>query len=292
MSPLPEFYPSTSDLPFNSACLSGRFLLQWPDLASEGEGYWLLVMAGELLLREDANGLSLPQGATLPDEIVVATQPLHCGQWDGLPCRVAAVSRDFILPPGWVRESFSAARPRLPIEMVSLGALAQQILAWEKKSRYCSSCATPTIRIADGWGKSCPECNMMRFPALHPCVIVLIRRPGEVLLARKAEWPDGRYGLVAGFVDFGESLEETVLREVKEETGVSVQDIRYIGSQAWPFPNQLMAGFTAEYAGGELCVDHHELEDARWFPVTNLPELPPPRSIARYLLDHHLVGDE
>ena len=288
MSPFPSHYLSSSDLPFNSTCLAGRFNPQPPDAAREGEGYWLLIMAGELLLREDAAGLHLPQGATFPAGIVVAAPPLHIGIWDGLPCRVAPVPRDLSLPAGWVRESFSVAAPRLSIELASLAALAQQILRWEKKSRYCGTCGGLLTRIASGWGKSCPDCQALRFPAIHPCVIVLIHRPGELLLVRKAEWPEGRYGLVAGFLDFGEAFEEAVDREVREETGVTVKNIRYIGSQAWPFPSQVMAGFIAEFAGGELCIDSHELADARWFPLDALPELPPPRSIARYLLDQHL----
>lgn len=258
-----------------------------PDADRAGEGYWFLIMGGELLLRADAAGQHLPSGATLPEGMVAAAAPLHFGSWDGLPCRVASISRDLDLPVGWVRESFSAAVPRLSIDLASLAALAQQILYWEKNSRHCGVCATPLTRISAGWGKSCPACHSLRFPALHPCVIVLIHRPGELLLARQAQWPTGRYGLVAGFLDFGESLEEAVIREVREETGVEVKDLRYIGSQSWPFPSQVMAGFTAEYAGGALCVDRNELEDARWFPLDNLPELPPPRSIARYLLDLH-----
>ena len=288
MSPFPRHYPSTLHLPFNSTCLTGRFTPQPPNAAREGEGYWLLIMGGELLLREDATGLHLPQEETLPAGLDAAAPPLHIGVWDGLPCRVAAISRNSSLSPGWVRESFSAAVPRLSIEFASLAALAQQILRWEKESRYCAACGGGMSRVGDGWGKCCPDCQTLRFPAIHPCVIVLIHRPGELLLARKAEWPAGRYGLVAGFLDFGESLEEALVREVLEETGVSVKNIRYIGSQAWPFPGQIMAGFTAEYAGGELCVDPHELEDARWFSLDALPELPPSRSIARFLLDQHL----
>ena len=288
MSPFPSHYLSTVNLPFNSTCLAGRFIPQPPDADREGEGYWLLIMAGELLLCADAGGLSLPQGATLSAGIVTATPPLHIGLWDGLPCRIAPVSRAVPLPDGWVRESFSAAVPHLAIELVSLAALAHQILRWEKSSRYCGSCGGTLSRIAGGWGKGCPTCQALRYPAIQPCVIVLIHRPGELLLVRKAEWPLGRYGLVAGFVDLGEALEETLLREVREETGITVKNIRYIGSQAWPFPSQLMAGFSAEYAGGDLCVDCHELEDARWFSLDDLPELPPPRSIARYLLNQHL----
>lgn len=109
-----------------------------------------------------------------------------------------------------------------------------------------------------------------------------------MLLTRKANWVAGRYGLVAGFVEPGECLEETVVREVMEETGIVVKNIRYVGSQSWPFPSQIMTGFVADYAGGEIQVDMTELEDARWFSRDELPLLPARRSIARFLLDHHL----
>jgi NAD+ diphosphatase len=106
-------------------------------------------------------------------------------------------------------------------------------------------------------------------------------------MARKAEWPEGRYSLVAGFLDFSESLEEAVAREVMEETGIQINNIRYIGSQGWPFPSQMMAGFVADYVSGEVQVEEKELEDAGWFSVDDLPNLPPKRSIARYLIDSY-----
>jgi NAD+ diphosphatase len=118
-----------------------------------------------------------------------------------------------------------------------------------------------------------------------------VKRGNEFLLTRKSVWPAGRYSLVAGFLDFGESLEECVQREVKEETGIEVRNIRYVGSQNWPFPSQLMAGFIAEYAGGEIAVDHEELEDARWFCVNAMPaSLPAERSIARWIIDSYVLG--
>ena len=142
--------------------------------------------------------------------------------------------------------------------------------------------------MAGEWGRSCIPATTTRFPAIHPCAIVLVTRPGEVLLTRKSNWAANRYSLVAGFQEFGESLEETAIREVAEETGVKVSNVRYLGSQCWPFPSQVMVGFVADYVDGEIQVDTAELEDARWFSVNDLPALPPKRSIARYILDKTL----
>jgi NAD+ diphosphatase len=116
-------------------------------------------------------------------------------------------------------------------------------------------------------------------------VIILVVDGDRCLLARKAGWAPGRYALVAGFVDNGESLEGAVAREVEEEVGVRVRDIRYVGSQNWPFPSQLMIGFVATWAGGEIRIDRDELEDARWFPRDRLPDGPSRHSIARFILD-------
>ena len=132
-----------------------------------------------------------------------------------------------------------------------------------------------TERIAGEWGKRCPRCRYEHYPHLHPAVIVLVRTAPR---ASSPARPAGRRALrlVAGFVDNGESFEGCVAREVKEEVGVDVTDIRYVGSQNWPFPSQLMVGFVARYAGGEIALDPEELEDARWFPVDALRALPPP----------------
>jgi NAD+ diphosphatase len=122
-------------------------------------------------------------------------------------------------------------------------------------------------------------------------VIVLIRDGDRILLTRKSFWAKGRYGLVAGFVDIGESLEAAACREIREEVGVEVRDLQYVASQYWPFPSQLMVGFVATYAGGTVRPDHTELEDARWFSVTDLPDLPGTHSIARFILDHYARSD-
>lgn len=278
---LPDSYPSPLHLPFNTAALGDRFTPAPPDADPGDEGTLVLLRGQEMLVNWSDDRPSLPGGS--PE-----TGSLYIGTWDGRPCRVLSWEKDAPPPPGCTAENLLATEPQIPIDLLTLGGTAGQILHWEKNSRRCSRCAGEMSRLPGEWGKKCRDCGYDHFPHIHPCVIVLVRRPGEVLLARKANWPAGRYGLVAGFLDFGECFEEAVVREVREETGVEVRDVRYVGSQSWPFPSQIMAGFTAEYAGGEVKVEEKELEDARWFPVDQLPILPPRRSIARWLLDNSL----
>jgi NAD+ diphosphatase len=176
---------------------------------------------------------------------------------------------------------------RLPDELLSLGGMAMQLLWWESTSGHCPRCGEPTACIPGEWGKQCPRCRYEHYPHLHPAVITLVRDGSRVLLARKAGWAPGRYALVAGFVDNGESLEGAVAREVKEEVGVEVTDVQYVGSQNWPFPSQLMIGFVARYAGGEITIDKEELEDARWFDCDKLPNGPSRHSIAGFIIANH-----
>lgn len=287
---LPDSYPSPQHLPFNATCLEEKFRLMPPDRDPGGEGLWLALRGTELLLRQTGEGFSLPQGE-LPS-FLDATRgpPFFLGTWQGRPCRALRLPREQDLPEGFVVENLLAAEPRIGIGLLTLAGTAGMALHWERGSRHCSHCGGAMERLPDEWGKKCLACGYGHFPHIHPCIIVLVRRQGKILLTRKASWPEGRYSLVAGFIDFGECLEEATAREVREETGVEVREIRYVGSQCWPFPSQLMAGFVAEHAGGEVRVDEKELEDARWFPVDRLPLTPPRRSIARYLIDTYGRG--
>ena len=289
MSPLPERFDSPVHLPFNAAALRGKYRAAPPDADPGGPGVWVLLRGGELLVSEEG------EDPVLPEELLAApgdraTPPLYIGTWEGRPCRALRWGREQELPAGLRPESLLAGDPQLPIDLLSLGGTAGQILHWQRLSRYCSRCGGALEPLAGEWGKRCPDCDYSHFPHIHPCAIVLVRRGRELLLTRKAQWPAGRYSLVAGFVDFGECLEECARREIAEETGIEVKNIRYVGSQCWPFPSQLMAGFVAEYVGGDVRVDERELEDARWFSIDALPLLPPRRSIARYILDGALEG--
>lgn len=291
MTPLPDFYPSPLHLPFNSTALQRDFVLAPPDADPGGPGFSVLLRGGDLLVEPAGEGHRLPSGFFPLGAGEGEVAPLYLGLWQGRPCRALFWTKDRDVPPGLVAESLLAAEPQLSIELLSLGGRAGQILHWEKNSRCCSRCGAATVPVPGEWGKKCSGCGYAHYPHIHPCVIVLVRRGKELLLTRKAEWPPGRYSLVAGFVDFGECFEEAVVREVREETGIAVRNVRYLGSQCWPFPSQVMAGFVADYAGGEVVVEEKELEDVRWFTPEALPQLPPRRSIARYIIDRALAGD-
>jgi NAD+ diphosphatase len=276
-------YPDTVNLPFNSAAIRDGFTPLKPgDAAPEGPGFWLVLQGSALVVGE---GFRLPEGDR-PAWLDPVVRSLCIGLWRGKPLRAATIGRGSCLSPPFVAEPFNAVADRLDDRLLTLGGLAHQILHWERVAVVCSRCGGGLDPIPGTWGKKCRSCRHEYFLPVHPCVIVFVRRGDEFLLVRKADWPSGRYSLIAGFVEPGESLEECVHREVGEEAGVTVKNLRYVGSQNWPFPSQLMAGFVADYAAGEIRIDEAEIEDARWFSAIAMPEsLPARRSIARYIID-------
>jgi NAD+ diphosphatase len=165
---------------------------------------------------------------------------------------------------------------------------AMHLVEWDRTSRFCGRCGARTEPRGEERAKQCTGCGTLIFPRISPAVIVLIERGDQVLLARAARFPESLYSVLAGFVEPGESLEETVHREIEEETGILVKDVRYFGSQPWPFPDSLMVGFTARYKSGEIRVDGKEILDARWFSVDDLPQIPGRVSIARKLIDRFI----
>jgi NAD+ diphosphatase len=288
-------FRDATHLPFNRESLAGQFVPAKNDEEPEDRrGTWLLVQESTLLARHgnSPGEWRLPQ-APLPEDLDHVLDPVvYLGTYRGDPCWAAGVPSGIQSPAGFEWESLLPAHVRLADDALSLGGLALQAIHWERTSRHCPRCGAGTSRMRGESGKRCPQCAYEHYPHLHPAVIVLIRDGDRVLLTRKSFWPKGRYGLVAGFVDVGESLEGAAEREVWEEVGIGIRDLRYAGSQYWPFPSQLMIGFTAQYSGGEITVNRNELEDAQWFSVQALPELPPRLSIARFLLDRYCAVRE
>jgi NAD+ diphosphatase len=168
----------------------------------------------------------------------------------------------------------------------TLAGRAVQLVDWARTHRYCGRCATPTEPSRGERARRCPACGLLAFPRLAPAMITLVERDdGRVLLARNKNFPMPMFSLLAGFVEPGETLEEAVARETLEEVGVVVDDIRYWGSQPWPFPHSLMIGFRARYVSGDIVCQEDEIAEADWFAHDDLPMVPPNMSIAGRILE-------
>ncbi len=276
----------SNSLPFNTSMIRGLFTPLSPEQEPDDTpGFWVVLQGSSLLLLAGAQEAQLPEGP-LPTGVVPQAEPLRIGLWQGKPLRAVRIAPDATLPVEYEKLPFQGPDTQLDNTLATIAGRAAQILHWEHRSRFCSHCGGLLTRIPGGWGKRCRSCGDEHFPHIHPCIIVLVRRGTDLLLIRNAAWNPGRFSLVAGFLDFGESLEECVQREVREEAGIEVTNIRYVGSQCWPFPSQEMIGFLADYAGGEVRPDGVEVVEADWFPEDALPMSPGgKRSISRWILD-------
>ncbi|MDF5727627.1 MAG: NAD(+) diphosphatase [Rhizonema sp. PD38] len=248
---------------------------------------WWFAFMGNKLLVECVGILThqIPLAMELAEIGVKPVRTQFLGTLDNQECYCAELPKDTIAPAGMTFNGLRELFGSLEEDFFSLSGLAFQISEWDRTHQYCGHCATQTTQLPDQRAKRCLNCGLVNYPRLSPAVIVLVTRNEDLLLARSHRFPKSLYSVIAGFVEPGESLEETVIRETYEETGISVKDIRYFGSQPWPFPNSLMIGFTATYADGEILIDSQELADAAWFNKHNLPQIPPKLSIARKLID-------
>jgi NAD+ diphosphatase len=230
-----------------------------------------------------------------PDDVAPSAPRLLLGVLDGAACWAVDLDggEDALVGVGLDLDTdlvpLMALHGQVDDARWTLAGRAVQLVEWERTHRFCGRCATPTDAAPGERARRCPACGLLAFPRLAPAVITLIERDGEALLARNATFPMPMYSCIAGFVEPGETLEETVHREVREEVGVELTDVRYADSQPWPFPHSLMIGFEATWAAGEIAVDGVEIVDAQWYRPDDLPMIPPPLSIARTLIDRWIA---
>ncbi|HWQ66187.1 MAG TPA: NAD(+) diphosphatase [Methanospirillum sp.] len=192
------------------------------------------------------------------------------------------------LPAGYRLVPLRSLFEEVSEDILSIAGRAVQLIRFITTTRYCGKCGAENELKSDELAKVCPSCGLLTFPRLSPAIIVRITDGARILLARSPQFPEGMYSVVAGFVEPGESLEIAVHREVFEEVGVHITDLKYFGSQPWPFPDSLMIGFVARYLSGDVRADGVEIADARWFENDALPELPGKISISRALIDDFL----
>ena len=233
----------------------------------------------ELLLRQTADGFEIPQGDEPPVELKPWT---HLMNVDG--DKACCVDTPVTNLEGYEMCGLRKSYYLLSQHDYLKAGKCHELLYWDQNTRYCGVCGAP-MRMDTDISKKCAECGKEIWPQLATAVIVLIHRGDEVLLVRAKNFRTDFYGLVAGFVETGETLEEAVAREALEETGVTITNIRYFGSQPWPYPCGLMVGFNADYVSGDIHLQASEIAKGGWFRKDNLPNIPEPLSIARMLLD-------
>lgn len=254
------------------------------------EPVWLFIfMKDKLLVHQEPESVTIPFLIDLNELGLTVMGKNYLGQLDNRHCYAVEVAEGTTPPTGMTFEGLRQVYGRLDEDLFWIATRAVQIVNWDRTHQFCGRCGVPLRMRTTERAKECPQCGLLHFPRLAPAIIVLVERGNELLLARSRHFLPHMYSVLAGFVEPGESLEEAVVREVKEEVGVDVKDIKYFGSQPWPFPHSLMIGFTATYTSGEISLNDEEIEEAGWFTVDNLPRIPGKISIARKLIDGFLA---
>jgi NAD+ diphosphatase len=217
-----------------------------------------------------------------------ATIEHFLGECNGIPIFACEVDPDIDNPPGYEFDTLWSFLGRVDESTFSLIGRARQIVEWHRNHQHCGQCGKPTEMSTNDRSRVCHDCHQTYYPRLSPSIIVLVTRGEEILLAKNANSRGNFYSTLAGFIEPGESIEEAVHREVFEEVGIRIKNLQYFNSQSWPFPNSLMLGFHAEYDSGELLLQEEEIEDARWFHYTDLPNRPAMVSISGWLIEDHI----
>jgi len=253
--------------------------------------WWFIFRGDKLLVHRSSSSVEIPCVVDVSAVGLKAVRQQYLGRLDSRHCYAAEMAEEMEAPAGMAFQGLRWIYGLVDEELFGLAGKAFQIMDWDRTHQFCGRCGAPLTTSTTERAKQCPQCGLIQYPRIAPSIIVLIQRDQELLLGRSSHFPAGFYSVIAGFVEPGETLEEAVEREVLEEVGIRIADIRYFGSQPWPFPHSLMIGFIAQYAGGEISIDNKEMEDAGWFTADNLPNIPGKISIARRLIDWFLEGE-
>lgn len=259
-------------------------LVSLPENSPVVDGRWFLIDERQQVLLLDGQ---IPVGTEPP----VGDSTRHLlGIDDGTPIWAVRASSGFDDPEDAEWVNLRALFGRIPETEWAYAGRASQVLMWDRDHQFCGRCGTKNQPHPSDRALVCPDCKLMSFPRISPAVIMLVEREdGKALLAWGAQFPGRFFSALAGFVEPGESLEECVAREVKEEVGIEIDDIRYFGSQPWPFPHSMMIGFQAKYVSGDITIQEEEIVEAGWYGPDELPPVPKGgMSIAGWLIEDWL----
>ncbi len=266
-------------------------LIRPPQKNSSNDTYCFAFKDRELLLVEGNNSLRMPSLEEIGNMNVDILRKQYLGELKDISCFSVELDDSNVADISVENVSFVSLRELpgiLEEKLAYLAGKAVHIMEWDRNSLFCGRCGSSTSLKENERAKECPECGFLAFPKISPAIIVLIEKDDRVLLARSPHFRPGLYSILAGFVEPGESIEEAVVREVREEVGISIKNVRYFGSQPWPYPDSLMLGFTAEFLEGEIKVDGVEIEEAGWFTKDEIPVIPGKTSISGWLIEYFI----
>ncbi len=258
-----------------------------PDKKTHKPGFLFVLKKGRLLIKNkgDKNDVILPEPGDLEKKGIKLIKKQLIGSLANRACYAATIEEDEILAQEFAFKPLRALLTVLDENLIWAAGRANQLIHWETTHNFCGACGSPFTDKPDEHAKICSGCGLVNYPRVTPAVIMAVIKDDKILLARNSQARMPFYSVLAGFVEPSESLEQCVCREVREEVGIAVENIRYFGSQPWPFPDSLMIGFIAEHASGNIRIDTKELSDAGWFDRHSLPRVPPPLSIAGQLIE-------
>ena len=264
-----------------------EFLAEVTQRDASHETYYFVFQGTDILLEFDDDGTWVPVRELVGAQKDGIVQQHYMGKLADIDCIAVETDlsgADSATGKGGLR-SLAGRSDNL---MFSLAGRALQILDWYRSHQFCGNCGQKNTMHLSDRAMVCADCKIHAYPRLSPSIITLVHDKSRVLLARNHRFPDGMYSTLAGFVEPGESIEQTLHREVKEEVGVNVHNLEYLGSQPWPFPNSLMFGFLAEYHSGDIVLQEEEIADAQWFDLSELPQIPGKVAISRWIIDTYL----
>lgn len=246
--------------------------------------FWFVFNSGNILVNLNEDKVEIPYYEDVEGLVERGSKIYYLGKFDGVDSYACELDEKFETRENMEFRTLRSIVGLFDERFFNLAGKAYQMLEWSKNHKYCGRCGSLMEDKKDERAKLCPSCGLVNYPRISPAIIVAIVRDGKLLLAHNKQFAGNMYSVIAGFLDQGETFEDCVRREVWEEVGIRVKNIKYFQSQPWPFPNSLMVAFTAEYAEGEIKVDGVEIDDANWYAVGEIPRRPTTGSVAGKLI--------